>query len=184
VDGEMHYYPALQKHADAGVVPDDPRLRKKIPDVVYVYRFTGERNWPKLTLPKMFQNIHIISIREERFRAMEKRMGGWVRYAHHFPGTLGWTIDVDYWKSIGKVDRDSTLRRGELVCFDSHFRLWEHFMQSNEEYIFILEDDAEMYYNYETLHRFRQVEEDPLTLFYVYFLSHQEYLTIVVNDFI
>jgi GR25 family glycosyltransferase involved in LPS biosynthesis len=94
------------------------------------------------TWPAELSPIHVISIRPDRYLDLKLQTDGWGLKL--FPGTDGNQINKEEWIRSGKLSQTSTMKRGEIGCFDSHFRLWQHFVKSKSENdcICIVEDDV------------------------------------------
>lgn len=100
-------------------------------------------NIPPLTLPRLLTPVppawpthipvYVISIRPERLAAFARRFPHPFR---HWPGTNG--------SVLSRTKPLSTLRPGEIGCFDSHRRLWTHIAQQDQELAIICEDDVNL----------------------------------------
>lgn len=87
----------------------------------------------------------VISICDKKWTELKTRLGTWQQHIQLWPGTDGRQIDIDEWTKQGRykvVPECRPLRKGELGCFDSHFRLWQHMITNNIRVALILEDDA------------------------------------------
>jgi len=104
----------------------------------------------KHEIPKVFNNIRVISIRSDRASSMMRRLGEWKSAASILWGTHWQTINLRSWMSMGKIQslhvhkRHKPLSRGEVGCYDSHYRVWKQIVKSGNPYTLILEDDAEI----------------------------------------
>jgi len=131
------------------------------------------RNVP---FPDRLLPMFAISIRPTRFQNLLDRMGQWSKHVELWQGTLGANLDK------GQLMRDrivtsSQLKRGEIGCYDSHFRLWKHISDNNIPHALILEDDANIPYGQPTVDRinnfFRQLEANQLGYDLLY-LGHND----------
>lgn len=95
--------------------------------------------------PDMFKHTYAISIRNPRFVAMRKRFGAWADKIKKWPGTNGTHLNKAAYKKRRKLT-NMRLKRGQIGCYDSHYRLWQHAVQNAFPYVFILEDDANIPY--------------------------------------
>lgn len=124
-------------------------------------------------LPTQMHNIFGISIRPMRFENLRARLGLWERYLQLWQGTNGQLLDKD------KMVRDGTavprLKRGEIGCYDAHYRLWKHIVDNNIPSALILEDDADINYGQSTVDRinemFREIQENNIQFDLIY-LGH------------
>lgn len=104
------------------------------------YKENNINVWPKDLTP-----IYVISIRPDRYLDLKNQMEGWGDILKLFPGTDGNQIDKNEWIKFGKLSKTSTMKRGEIGCFDSHYRLWQHFLSNmTTETICIVEDDVDL----------------------------------------
>jgi glycosyl transferase, family 25 len=97
------------------------------------------QKWPSELLP-----VFVVSIRPERYLDLKMQMGKLGSCLHLWKGTDGSTIVKTQWIKNGKLSAASTMKRGEIGCFDSHFRLWQHVCETNLESAVILEDDVDL----------------------------------------
>lgn len=99
---------------------------------------------PEVVWPEEFSHVFAISIREERFQDLIQRLQFLPIPIRQVRGTLGHRIDRDWWVKNKYLAADSTMRRGEIGCFDSHRRVWEHVVQHHLPMAVILEDDVDL----------------------------------------
>lgn len=112
-----------------------------------------EKNaWP---WPKEITAAFAISIRPERFRSLQTRMGPWGKHVRLFAGTDGRRIDRKKWSS--KIR--GNFKRGEIGCYDAHVRLWNRIAKMSGP-VLVMEDDASMFYNQETSQRLRHIFDE------------------------
>jgi glycosyl transferase, family 25 len=95
--------------------------------------------WPVDSIPE----IYAISIRNERYQALQQRLENWSQYLKLWPGTDGKTLPPQP-KLPPALSNVTLLTRGQIGCFDSHFRLWKHMIENNIDRLLILEDDANL----------------------------------------
>lgn len=95
------------------------------------------------------RNAYVISIRSERWSAIQRRFGPWSKHLKMWRGTDGRRLNKNQWYREKKFTRrfGGGMTRGELGCYDSHARLWKKLASSNEDMALILEDDANINYN-------------------------------------
>ena len=122
----------------------------------------GSPQWP-LHIP-----VYVISIDSIRQRNFQQR------FAHNstiWSGTHGRTMDLTQLRHSGRLVSNQ-LTRGEIGCYDSHFRLWEMIAQSQIPWAIICEDDVNLIGN-ETQSRYLNtlLDETASTSFDVMFLS-------------
>lgn len=106
-------------------------------------------NWPTA-----FQNMLVISIRPDRLERFCQRVGPLSRYVTHIMGVNGESLDPELLKKQGSyspINDLNELSRGQLGCFLSHRKAWQHIVDHELEFGFILEDDCEITPNKETL---------------------------------
>jgi len=106
-------------------------------------------------LPGLLTPIFAISIRPLRFDNLCKRLGPWKTHVQHWPGTNGELLDKNKMVWDGTVV--PRLRRGEIGCYDSHYRLWRHIVDNNIRSALILEDDADITYGKDVVDRIKQM---------------------------
>jgi glycosyl transferase, family 25 len=113
-------------------------------------------------LPSEMHNAYVISIRSERYSAIQKRFGPWAKHLKLWRGTDGRRLNKNQWYREKKFMRrfGGSMTRGELGCYDSHARLWKMLAQSNQEMALILEDDAAIFYNASVANRLRSAFEN------------------------
>ncbi len=100
----------------------------------------------EIQFPSRIGRMFAISIQPMRFENLKARLGPWEKHLTLWPGTNGHLIDKTKWVRDGiAVPR---LKRGEMGCYDSHYRLWKHISENNIPTAFILEDDADVNYSH------------------------------------
>ncbi len=113
----------------------------------------------EIPFPSRISRMFAISIRPARFENLVARLGPWERHLTKWPGTLGTLLDKN--KLIrDKVVAASRLKRGEIGCYDAHYRLWRHMSENNIPNALILEDDADINYSHETANRINKMFDD------------------------
>ncbi len=112
----------------------------------------------EIQFPDRLKPIFAISIRPTRFENLRARLGPWEKHLIHWQGTNGEILDKN------KMVRDGTavarLKRGEIGCYDAHYRLWKHMSEQNIPYALILEDDADINYGQGTVDRINKMFDD------------------------
>jgi len=100
-------------------------------------------SWPRCLLP-----ICVISMRPMRMLTLWSRVGPWAHLFNLFPATDGTDMDVNQLKQAGLVSPqnniDRELRRGEVGCYHSHYRVWQHTLDKRLHSCVILEDDVDL----------------------------------------
>ncbi len=125
-----------------------------------------KQNSTDVPFPEEFGQMFAISIRPMRFENLSARLGPWAKHLQLWPGTVGANLDKDKLIRDGMLARNEYrkgefyLRRGEIGCYDSHVRLWRHIVQNNIPRALILEDDADLQCNENTVRRVRQLFKD------------------------
>lgn len=104
--------------------------------------------------------IFIISIRERRWLDMKRILQPLQQHLVHWRGTDGRTINVEQWKRLGKIGGPRTYKRGQIGCYDSHRRIWQHIVDKKLSYALILEDDAGLTCQPAMLNKLSQVLDD------------------------
>jgi GR25 family glycosyltransferase involved in LPS biosynthesis len=117
---------------------------------------------PSLALawPAEIAAAFAISIRPPRFQALQQRLGPWREHVQLWNGTNGMHLKAAAWKQMKKVAAHSVLRAGEIGCYDSHVRIWEHIVEKKLGVTLILEDDANIRYVSEHATRLRQTFDE------------------------
>jgi GR25 family glycosyltransferase involved in LPS biosynthesis len=87
----------------------------------------------------------------------------------------GKNIDVDKLKKEGVLDVESKLKKGEIGCFLSHIHMLNKAIKSKHNYILILEDDAEIDYDYNISDKIKNIIKNAPKDFELLFLSHNYY---------
>jgi GR25 family glycosyltransferase involved in LPS biosynthesis len=104
--------------------------------------------------PAILQNMLVISIREERLERFWKRIGPLRKYSTLIEGINGQELDPIQLEQEGvyrPINKYNELTKGQLGCFMSHRKAWQHIVDQEMTHGFILEDDCEMTPNKETL---------------------------------
>jgi glycosyl transferase family 25 len=99
-----------------------------------------------LEWPKQITSAFAISMRPQRWQGMKARLGPWANRVKLWNATNGYTIDTGKWIKSGKLSAGSRLRRGEIGCYDSHVRIWQHIVTNKIPVTLIMEDDANVRY--------------------------------------
>jgi len=87
---------------------------------------TGSTTFPNIP-------VYAISIRDDRGSAFKSRLPMGIIW----PGTRGRV-------TTNKVSVSGALRPGEVGCYDSHYRLWQHIVTSQHPLTLICEDDVNL----------------------------------------
>jgi len=95
-----------------------------------------------LPWPETFGSAYSISMREQRQAGMMARLGPWAQHVQHWPATDGSLLDRKQWVRNRTVSPFSKMIRGQIGCYDSHVRLWQHQVDQHIPLMLILEDDA------------------------------------------
>jgi len=89
-------------------------------------------------------------------------MGKWKTHVTSLQGTDGRKIKLEDWKDktvkCGDHQKDSVprfMRLGQLGCYDSHVRAWQHMTERNYEMMVIAEDDADIRYSSKTIRKLK-----------------------------
>ncbi len=106
----------------------------------------------EIPFPSHISRIFAISIRPNRFDNLLARMGQWDHLVTLWPGTHGAHLNKDQ-LIRQKIVTGTQLKRGEIGCYDSHYRVWKHVVENNIPNALILEDDADIRYGRETATR-------------------------------
>lgn len=90
--------------------------------------------------------VFVITIRDDRWTAFQQR---WGCEDPDFPlnkweGTNGENLNINQLKQEGKISHHNTLFRGEIGCFDSHYRVWLHMSENSISTAIIFEDDVDV----------------------------------------
>jgi glycosyl transferase family 25 len=104
--------------------------------------------------PLCLRNILIISIRPDRLKRCLDRLGGLSKYVTIIDGVNGEKLDMANLEEKGEVEHINELNkltRGQVGCFLSHRKAWQHVVSENNEFGFILEDDCDLRPAYQTL---------------------------------
>lgn len=92
--------------------------------------------WPFQDIPE----IYTISIRPDRWEKLNQRMGPLKSVLKLWPGTDGRLLPPQ--PVLPQGSTITLLTRGQIGCFDSHYRLWKFMIEKNMSQLFIVEDDA------------------------------------------
>lgn len=104
--------------------------------------------------------IFVISIRERRWLDMARILHPLKQHLVHWRGTDGRTLNLEQWKRQGKIGGPRTYKRGQVGCYDSHRRVWQHIVNHKLPYALILEDDAGLTCHPAMLEKVRRVLDD------------------------
>ena len=102
---------------------------------------SSSSDWPKELGP-----VLVLSIRPERMKKFEQRMGPWMKHMRRFPATDGRLIDPRRWHRDRRVVA-SNMAPGRLGCYDTHVRIWETIANSQHPIVTVLEDDVDFNYH-------------------------------------
>ena len=108
---------------------------RKLPPINIPLNLQNDTSWPK-NIP-----LYFISIKPERQQAFLQRYKG--PNAVYWPGTNGRTSDIAKLNREGRLN-DSNLKRGEIGCYLSHYRLWEKIVSDQIPMTIICEDDVNL----------------------------------------
>lgn len=97
-------------------------------------------DWPKELGP-----VLVLSIRPERMKRFEQRMGLWMKHMRRFPATDGRLINPKRWHRERRV-MSPNMAPGRLGCYDTHVRIWETIAKSQFSVVTVLEDDVDFDY--------------------------------------
>lgn len=96
--------------------------------------------------PLAVDKIFVISIRPQRWKDFQTRMGSWAANAVRFEGSVdGRTLDRKQLRQAKIIDSKTKLTRGQIGCFLSHLALWKHVCGQKLNRVLICEDDAAIY---------------------------------------
>lgn len=109
-----------------------PRTTVSRPAISSLNATTANSKWPD-NLP-----IYVITIDPKRYEGFQRRSARISHAVHKWPGTNGNLINR---KRFPKPFA-ARLRRGQLGCYDSHVRLWQHMVANKIPMMLICEDDA------------------------------------------
>jgi glycosyl transferase family 25 len=98
----------------------------------------GTAKWPD-----KFSEMFVITIRRRRWADAQRRLKFLGGNLHKIQGTDGRVINKKAWRKSNKVG-NPRMRRGQIGCFESHRRIWEHVAKSNIPYAVIFEDDVDL----------------------------------------
>lgn len=95
-------------------------------------------------IPSWMRPIFAITIREERYAALQQRLGPlWRTYVVKWNGTVGTKIDRKNWLLKQKIRKYCQLTPGQLGCYDSHVSVWRNCVRSGSN-TFVVEDDIDL----------------------------------------
>lgn len=100
----------------------------------------------ELKFPSEIRAAFGISIRSLRWQGMRARLGPWAKHVQVWGGTNGELINKRQWQAKGKLQYNAQLGKGQIGCYDSHVRLWQHIVQKEIPVTLIMEDDANLRY--------------------------------------
>lgn len=108
---------------------------RKLPLIDIPINFKGNSLWPK-NIP-----LYFITIKPERQQAFLQRYKG--------PNAIVWNGSNGKATDIGKLTREgrlvnNNLKRGEIGCYLSHYRLWEKIVTDQNPLTIICEDDVNL----------------------------------------
>jgi glycosyl transferase family 25 len=95
------------------------------------------------TWPSKFSEMFVITIRRQRWADAQRRLKFLGGHLHKIQGTDGRVINKKAWRKSNKVG-NPRMRRGQIGCFESHRRIWEHVAKNNIPYAVIFEDDVDI----------------------------------------
>ena len=110
-------------------------------------------DWPSELGP-----VLVLSIRPERMKQFEHRMGPWMKHMRRFPATDGRLIDPRRWHRERRVVAPN-MNPGRLGCYDTHVRIWETIAKSPHSVVTVLEDDVDFDYR-NAVHILSRFQED------------------------
>lgn len=122
----------------------------EIATLAVLYRKAGHR-LPPLTIPAVLSStppdhlqwptslpVWVISINPQRYQTFRTRFP----VDHQlWPGTRGQDLALTQWVTRLKT---RSLKRGEIGCYDSHLRLWQHIVDTQTPRALIGEDDVDL----------------------------------------
>lgn len=145
-----------QQRKPAHSVPAAAASSKKISFVSESYQYNPQ-HFKSQTINGWFVQlspIFVITIRPERWKNALNRYMPMQDHLIKWDGTNGYDIDPIEWKAEGYLTNDSRFRsRGQMGCYDSHYRIWERMVQLNMPYALIFEDDANLVLTKENMHK-------------------------------
>ena len=86
--------------------------------------------------------IFVVSLQKERYQRLVEGLKPWQERLEKIDATDGRQIDRSDWVRRGWVTPDSSLKLGELGCFDSYRRVWQLMIDRGIPVALVLEDDA------------------------------------------
>jgi GR25 family glycosyltransferase involved in LPS biosynthesis len=131
-------------------VRDDIPAQYNVNKEIYgLARQFGKRVLPPIELPPLSNGslqwplhipVYAISIREDRKQAFTRRFES---PSQIWQGTNGKSFNPMQFTRVGRVI-SNTLKPGEIGCYDSHYRLWQHIAHSDAPMTLICEDDVNL----------------------------------------
>jgi GR25 family glycosyltransferase involved in LPS biosynthesis len=115
------------------------------PTTSILNRTTLSNEPSSLDWPKELGPVLVLSIRPERMKKFEQRMGPWMKHMRRFPATDGRLIDPKRWYRERRVVAPN-MAPGRLGCYDTHVRIWETIANSQHPIVTVLEDDVDFDY--------------------------------------
>ena len=95
----------------------------------------GDPLWPT-------KDVFVISIRESRMLAFQKRMKPIVPLVRSWSGVDGQKLDLATLRRKGLLAEMANMKRGEVGCFFAHRRIWQHVADTQISHALVMEDDA------------------------------------------
>lgn len=95
----------------------------------------GDPLWPT-------EDVFVISIRQGRKKDFQKRMKPIVPLVRRWSGVDGRLLDLATLKREGLLAEKADMKRGEVGCFFSHRRIWQHVADTQIRHALVMEDDA------------------------------------------
>lgn len=89
------------------------------------------------------KNIFVITMRDERWVKARKRYKNINANIKKWKATDGRFLNKIDWKKRKLLD-NIRMRRGQIGCYHSHMKIWQHIVNHNLPYALILEDDANL----------------------------------------
>lgn len=110
----------------------------------------------------MFTHTFVINLkkRPERWLGMLARLGDWSKYVTQWEATDGSSLNVTDYVQRGVLSSKHRMIRGQIGCYDSHYRIWKHIVDNNIQWALILEDDANIRHTKEYHSKINEALED------------------------
>lgn len=121
-----------------GLASQFTKSRGKLPPINPPLRSNTD---PSLSLWPENIPVYVISIDKSRQKTFLDRFKG--KNVHIWQGTNGNLLDINKMIKQGKI-ANSSLRKGEYGCADSHIRLLKHIIEKNISQAIICEDDVDL----------------------------------------